>query len=280
MVICPNCKKELPDGLLFCTNCGASLPQTTPPPANMNAAALNSSSIIAPATPPQPAKKPVKNNKLPLIIGAIVGVVIVVVTVIIVAIVAGGNKNQNTATYTIPTASEVTPSSTTTAWLGNYFFSIPDTYNFELGMDEPYEALYLQPAGSLSTTTEIAYVDDVAFETLSAGSTINDFSKTLANTLEATDTKVSATTVSGINFYYMDFSTADGNILMAFSPADDSSFMTTVTGGGDTAVEQRLKDAATILGTAKRMTAADKGVPDDAGDIVDSGALIEELRNL
>lgn len=96
-MICPNCKKEIPDGTKFCTYCGAKLedasaqPAPQPQPAQAPAA--------QPAQQPQPAAQqpaPQKNNKKlnTILIIVIVALLVIVAVVVTILVMSHSSKNQ------------------------------------------------------------------------------------------------------------------------------------------------------------------------------------------
>lgn len=102
-MICPNCKKEIPDGTKFCTYCGAKVteesapaqePTTHPAQATQRPAPQPAPAPqTQPAAPQQPA--PEKNKKLnTVLIIVIVALLVIVAVVVTILVMSHSNKNQ------------------------------------------------------------------------------------------------------------------------------------------------------------------------------------------
>lgn len=100
-MFCQNCGNENPDGVKFCSQCGASL-QCSP----QETAVLNQPSVppvppvqpVSPVqqySPVQPApQSPKSNKKLGLIIGGVVGVIAIIVAIVLVVVFTGKGKDD------------------------------------------------------------------------------------------------------------------------------------------------------------------------------------------
>lgn len=95
-MICPNCKKEIPDGTKFCTYCGAKLEDAS----------------AQPAPQPQPAAQqpaPQKNNKKlnTVLIIVIVALLVIVAVVVTILVMSHSSKNQAAQVSETTTVSQV-----------------------------------------------------------------------------------------------------------------------------------------------------------------------------
>lgn len=105
-MFCPNCGKQMPDNIKFCTSCGASLdavkqavqqlqptPQVQQPQQRPPQQAPQPQQAVPVQPQPQAQKPPKKRGKLPLFIG--IAIAAVILLVVVIGLASGGGKGVN-----------------------------------------------------------------------------------------------------------------------------------------------------------------------------------------
>ena len=93
-MLCPNCKKEIPDGSAFCSSCGANFGAPAQP-VNYAQPVYNAQPVYA--APPAPAKKPVTKKWW-------FWVIIVVAVIAVIGIFSGGDDTDSGSSDNITTS--------------------------------------------------------------------------------------------------------------------------------------------------------------------------------